>query len=238
MKALILSDIHSNIYALEAIWDQEQDSDVIYCTGDLVDYGPFPKEVLDWVREHKVISTQGNHDRWLVNAFRSLNKGDRTSGSRAWIDHNVERLVEDDIDFLEGLPLAISFQIDRLKFGMTHLYYDYDEITNLNAFYQFQKDRFHGENNSDLNHLILGHTHRQGVHYLSDEVLWLNPGSVSYRRPDDPDQTAHYAIISDGTISLKRQPYDLSPLRQILQTISLVESEQQAGERFFGAHSE
>jgi len=238
MKALILSDIHSNICALEAIWDQEWDSDVIYCTGDLVDYGPFPKEVLDWIREHQVICTQGNHDRWLVKTYQSLSKSDRPAGKRAWIDHNIERLVEDDIDFLAGLPLAISFQIDSLKFGMTHLYDGYDEITNINAFFQFRRDRFPGEKNNDLFRLVLGHTHRQGVHYLSDEVLWLNPGSVSYRRPDDPDQTAHYVVITDGTISLKRLPYDLSALRQILQTISLVESEQQAGERFFGDHSE
>lgn len=49
MKALILSDIHSNIYALEAIWNKERDSDLILCAGDLVDYGPFPQEVLAWV---------------------------------------------------------------------------------------------------------------------------------------------------------------------------------------------
>ena len=52
MKALLIADIHSNICALEAIWNKEQDSDIIYCAGDLVDWGPFPKQVLDWVREH------------------------------------------------------------------------------------------------------------------------------------------------------------------------------------------
>ena len=43
MKALIISDIHSNIYGLEAVYKKEKDSDIIYCAGDLVDYGPFPK---------------------------------------------------------------------------------------------------------------------------------------------------------------------------------------------------
>ena len=55
MKALILSDLHSNIHALEAIWARERDSDAIYCAGDLVDYGPFPNEVLDWVRQRRVV---------------------------------------------------------------------------------------------------------------------------------------------------------------------------------------
>ena len=66
MKALVVSDIHSNIYALQAIWEQEHDSDVIYCAGDLVDYGPFPSEVIQWVREHEVICVGGNHDAWVV----------------------------------------------------------------------------------------------------------------------------------------------------------------------------
>ncbi len=37
------------------------------------------------------------------------------------------------------------------------------------------------------NRLVIGHTHRQAVRYLSDSPLWLNPGSVSYRRFDDLD---------------------------------------------------
>ena len=44
MKILALSDIHSNIYALDAIWDKEKDADLIVAAGDLVDYGPFPKK--------------------------------------------------------------------------------------------------------------------------------------------------------------------------------------------------
>lgn len=42
MKALIISDIHSNVKALESIRKAEPDYDVIYCAGDLVDYGPLP----------------------------------------------------------------------------------------------------------------------------------------------------------------------------------------------------
>ena len=46
MKALILSDVHSNVIALEAIWAREGDADAIYCAGDLVDYGVYPRETL------------------------------------------------------------------------------------------------------------------------------------------------------------------------------------------------
>jgi len=94
MKILILSDIHSNIYALESIWESERDSDRIYCTGDLVDYGPYPKEVLNWVRDHDVICTQGNHDKWLVLNYRSGNLFDRiTPEERTWVHHNMLTLL-------------------------------------------------------------------------------------------------------------------------------------------------
>jgi hypothetical protein len=69
MKALILSDVHSNIVALEAIWAREGDADAIYCAGDLVDYGVYPRETLAWMRAHNVVCVQGNHDRQVAETF-------------------------------------------------------------------------------------------------------------------------------------------------------------------------
>lgn len=231
MKTLVLSDIHANIVALEAIWAQENDSDQIICTGDLVDYGPFPREVLDWVRAHKVICTQGNHDRWVVHnhrAGRTLEMVD--PAERAWVHHNVALLDEADIDFLDQLPQAVTVDVAGVAYGLTHLYRDYEEIVSLHAFYRFTAETFTG----DLSRLILGHTHRQSIRYLSNTDLWLNPGSVSYRRQDDPDQTAHYATITDGVLALHRLAYDLAPLRQALQQVSLKASEIGVLRFFFG----
>jgi hypothetical protein len=72
--------------------------------------------------------------------------------------------------------------------------------------------------------LIFGHTHRQAIRSLSDSYLWLNPGSVSYRRRDDPDQTAHYATITNGEIALKRLAYDVSTLHRYAQAPDLKRS--------------
>ena len=79
------------------------------------------------------------------------------------------------------------------------------------------------------NRLIFGHTHRQAVRYLSDTELWLNPGSVSYRRPDDPDQTAHYITIVDGVISLRRVAYDLEPVWRAARSVQIKVSEAVSG---------
>jgi len=82
--------------------------------------------------------------------------------------------------------------------------------------------------------LIFGHTHRQAVRYLSDTVRWINPGSVSYRRRDDPDQTAHYATIVDGVVSLQRLAYDLEPVHTLASQVALKESEMRAAAYIFG----
>lgn len=233
MKALIISDIHSNIVALETIWAQERDSDVIYCTGDLVDYGPFPKEVLAWVRDHKVICTQGNHDRFVAYCYRSQPPLDAWPvAERMWAYYNASRLNEADIAFLEHLPIARSITVEGVTYGLTHLYRDYEEIRSLHAFEQFCMQSF--SETPNLTRLILGHTHRQCIHYLSNTTLWLNPGSASYRRQDDPDQTAHYLTITDGVLALHRLPYDLKPVYAAVQQIPLKASETQVAEWFFG----
>jgi putative phosphoesterase len=232
MKTLILSDIHANIVALETIWAQEGDSDLILCTGDLVDYGPFPKEVLDWARAYKVICTQGNHDRWVALNFREGKTLENVpAAERAWVHYNVGLIDDADASFLEQLPLAVTVDIDGVSYGMTHLYDDYKEIVSLHTFDQFVGQMF---NNGKLQRLIFGHTHRQSIRQLSNDYLWINPGSVSYRRQDDPDQTAHYATLVDGVLALHRIPYDLDPLRAAVDQLELRAGEMKVAHFFFG----
>ena len=73
MKLLILSDLHANLPALEAIWQAESDCDRIYCAGDLVNYGSDPHAVIDWCREHGVQAVLGNHEK---NILRYANDPD------------------------------------------------------------------------------------------------------------------------------------------------------------------
>jgi len=233
MKALILSDIHANIHALRAIWEHEQDSDAIYCTGDLVDYGPSPREVVSWVREHRVVCTQGNHDAWVATTYRNgMLPHTLPPEEREWRHHNAGLLQEPEIAFLEGLPPAVEFELDGVRYGMVHLYADYNIITSVHAYRAFCADTF--GHNEPIERLIMGHTHRQVVYYLRDDLLWLNPGSVSYRRPDDPDQTAHYATITAGRIELKQLMYDHSAVFRQVTQVALKESESAVTRWFFG----
>jgi predicted phosphodiesterase len=236
LKALIISDIHSNIYALEAIWNKERNSDIIYCAGDIVDYGPYPKEVLDWVREHQCRCVIGNHDKSVVSCFNECSSlKDMPDAEKEWKHHNAILLNEKDILFLEHLPKTLDFNLDGINYGMTHCYtIDYKEIKSVHMFDHFVKDKFHAKSNGLPARLILGHTHRLGVYYLSNRKMWMNPGSVSYRRPDDPSQDAHYLTITDGRIKLKRVGYDLGPLYREVRKLKLKNNELVVAFRFFG----
>ena len=230
MKTLILSDIHSNITALEAIWDKEQDSDFVYCAGDLVDYGPHPREVIAWIQAHNIPAVQGNHDAWVSLNYRRRHFLETMPvAERGWVNYTASLLTEADIRYLEKLPQSLTFTLDGIIYGLTHLYQNYEEIVSLHDYEQFRHDRFAG---AAYTRLIIGHTHRQAVRYLSDELLWLNPGSVSYRRAGDPDQTAHYATIVNGRLSLHRLPYDTTPVYQAMHPVQLQPREMVAANCF------
>lgn len=63
MHIAILSDIHANLAALEAV---QEPYDFLLCLGDLVDYGPQPREAIRWVRDRAFIVIRGNHDQALA----------------------------------------------------------------------------------------------------------------------------------------------------------------------------
>ncbi|MEN9937963.1 MAG: hypothetical protein RLZZ387_4542 [Chloroflexota bacterium] len=232
MKALILSDIHSNIVALETIWAREHDADVIYCAGDLVDYGPRPREVLDWVRAHHVICVQGNHDRHVAITWDETDLWRIPGGALYWRHHNARLLDSADAHFLAGLPEAVTFELDGIRYGMTHSYQNYDLVLHRHAYRTFCAQRFAG---TPIERLVLGHTHRQAVMVLGEQEQWLNPGSVSYRRRDDPDQEAHYMVIEDGRVVLRSVPYDVQAVyREVIQQ-PLTEDELRVTRWFFGS---
>lgn len=235
MKTLIFSDVHSNIHALEAVWRKERDSDQVFCVGDLVDYGPYPNEVLAWMREHGIPCVQGNHDAWVVlNYERGHTMETVPVEERGWVHYTASRLCDEEIAYLKVLPKTLTVELDGKVYGLSHLYRDYEEIVSLHAFHAFSHQNFPGV---ELEALVFGHTHRQAVRYLSDGLKWLNPGSVSYRRADDPDRTAHYATITDGVISLRRLVYDFKPVYLAMHKVLLKAPEREAAERFFGPSS-
>ncbi|RXZ79680.1 metallophosphoesterase [Paenibacillaceae bacterium] len=224
MKALIISDIHANICALEAVWKQEKDSDKIYCAGDLVDCGPYSKEVIAWMAAHQAVCVKGNHDQAVVAAYRGRGHLPAVAVDRSWLEWNAAQLSEIEIAFLEQLPEKQAFELDGIEYCMQHMYKGYSTIESRHQFEQFWLEQVEEKEHTEHacpRRLLFGHTHYQSVHWVGNHELWLNPGGCSYRAnrqrgerfvPDEPSKDAHYMTIVDGYIEFKSVAYSRKKL--------------------------
>lgn len=240
MKLLILSDIHGNIDALNAVWEAEKGADRIYCAGDLTDYGVFPGEVLRWMREHGAVTVRGNHDVHTVRTYEEDHWQQVPDREFKWVHHNCKKLEPEDIVYLKSLPEILCFEADGIGYVMSHQYDSgYGTIESVQQFERFWQAAAGNElQGVKERRAIFGHTHRRCVHVLGEDICWLNPGSVSYRRPDDPCKDAHYIVIESGKIRLKSVPYDrsrsLAAAMEYLRQGKMMESELQDAMFFFG----
>lgn len=139
---------------------------------------------------------------------------------------------------MKQLPEKAYFEADGWKYGIAHQYDNsYGTIESRYAFDQYWNASY-GAECDGKRRLIFGHTHRQCIHTLGEGMEWINPGSISYRRPDDPDKTAHYAVILDGKIQLKSIAYDrtlqLAEAKRLLKNDRMMRTELQDFMFFFG----
>ena len=213
MRLLIISDIHSNVTALEAVERDAGSVDGIYCAGDYVDYGTNPHEVIQWVKDRGVRCVIGNHDRYLLD-IAGTDEAEKLYGANQWkwVHDNIEKMLPEDFKFLKSLPTHFRFSSDGIEYIMQHQMQD-NSYAMPETVEQFDTCwRKWGGEEADEKRLIFGHIHRRCVHQLDDHKLWLNPGSVSYRRPDENDKRAHYMLITDGKITFHAVAYDRSKM--------------------------
>ncbi len=235
MKALIISDIHANIHALRAI-EKVETWDTVYCCGDLTDYGPFPMEVIAWMKEHDAHVVCGNHDIHVMTMSDEACAEARRGHVWKWCHDNWEKMDQSAKAYLSALPTVLQFEMDGIEYQMQHQYDQrygtVESEAQFNAFWKNAKD------DHQQRRLLFGHSHRRCIHVLREDMMWINPGSVSYRRPDDPDKRAHYMIIEDGDIRFGAVSYDRSPLLNVAKKYQLrgymLETELQDAYFFFG----
>ena len=217
MKILIISDIHSNYEALCAVVDAEHTVDQIWCLGDLVDYGPQPAEVVQWMRHHAQLCVRGNHDYALAfhedcrcgKRFRELSIATREM-NRALLSH-------DQIAYLQLLPATEEIVVENCRFRLAHatpsgdLYrYLLPGVTDIEL--GAEMDGIY----ADV--ILCGHTHFPMIRKVGSK-LFVNPGSVG--QPRDGDPRASYAVWDDGVVKLRRAKYDIGETIEKLRGCSL-----------------
>jgi putative phosphoesterase len=215
MKLLILSDIHGNWPALEAVLQAELDFDAVAFCGDVVDYGPRPVECIHWLRDHADHLVRGNHDNALafdldcqcMGSFREY-----SLATRAW--HRT-LVGEADREFLRAMPTLDWFEWGGKHFRMAHATPQGD------LFEYLPMDQW-GEHvrGLDADFVLLGHTHIQGMRTFGKTTV-VNPGSVGLAR--DRGGQACYAVYAEGEMHLKRIAYDPERTIAMLRTAPLPE---------------
>jgi predicted phosphodiesterase len=207
MKALIVSDIHANYPALKAVLDTAGSYDKLIFLGDVVDYGPHPKECVNFIKNNADYYVRGNHDNALAFNTDCNSMGTFRAYSIATRKWHETILDERDKEFLRNMPLLRMAHLpgnpessDKNTFFLAHAspqgdiskYLNEDEIIN-------ELDDIIAE------YILVGHTHIQYKKKI-DFTLVVNPGSVGLSR--DGGQ-ACYATYEDGNILLHRIDYDV-----------------------------
>jgi putative phosphoesterase len=214
MKLGLVSDIHGNKVALDAVLADMPRVDGLVCAGDVVGYNPWHGECVDAVRERDIPTVSGNHDREVVAdggfGFNSM--------AGAGVDHARETLTDSQLEWLSTLPDRRRTADGRVRIAHGHPEYP-DRYT--------YPREFSPELLDDEDVLVLGHTHVQG-HEQFEEGVVVNPGSVG--QPRDGDPRAAYAVLDLDTLSVTehRVKYDIERVRDAVQNVGLPE---QIGDR-------
>jgi predicted phosphodiesterase len=228
MRIAVLSDIHSNLVALDAILAHAGAVDAVWQLGDVVGYGPEPDAVVERLQAIGAIGVRGNHDaaalggaeiEWFNPEARAAAEWTRdriAPATRTWLAALPDQLVIDDQTLVHGSPrdplreYVTSVAIARANLG--HI---------------------------DTPHALHGHTHvpvafveedgRMGIVApgagsslgLAGRRTLLNPGSVG--QPRDGDPRSSYLVLDPGagTSTWHRVAYDIAPVQAAIRAAGL-----------------
>jgi predicted phosphodiesterase len=235
----IISDIHSNLEALQAVLDDiaKQDVDEIYCLGDVVGYGPNPRECIDLVMKCKIVLL-GNHDQGAMFDPEGFNPPAQRAifwtraQLEAAIDHREVR--ERRWEFLAERPR--TFREDGFLFV-------HGSARNPLNEYVFPEDIYNQRKMERIFALVdrycfQGHTHVPGifteslefhspeeidyVYQLDGRKTLCNVGSVG--QPRDGDWRACYIMLEGDTIRYRRIEYDIDSTVQKIYNVPDLEN--------------
>jgi len=210
MRIGLLSDIHANRVALEAVLDDMPTVDRLLCAGDVVGYNPWPAACVKVLRERDVPTVMGNHDR-MVASERNFGANGM---AQAGVTHAREHLDAEERRWIESLPRERVACDGRVKVVHDHPRHQ--------DHYTYPRE-FSADLLGDEEVLVLGHTHVQG--YRAFEAgLVVNPGSVG--QPRDGDPRAAYAVLDmeEKTIKERRVEYDIEAVISAVEAAGLPES--------------
>jgi len=221
MKIIVLGDIHGNLPALERCVAEarREGYDRLFHAGDLVGYGPFPDEVVQFLRSTGIPGVRGNWDENVAWGGESAGplRGDTRLLEAARVSFPWTRASVNAIsrNVLGNLSFEIRFREGGITFCLVHanpvdnttyLFEDADELT----FQEYGKA-------ADVDVILFGHTHRH-YHRQVKRRHFISVGSVGM--PLDSDPRTGYTVIYTGNIgkgldvNFRRFEYDTDRVAQ------------------------
>ncbi len=223
MRYAIISDIHANVEALEAILNDidRRRVDKIVCLGDIVGYNASPNETIDLVRKAGILSISGNHDMRATGDAEPLGFNPQARSAILW---TRDQITPENKEYLASLPETLA--VDDIFFmvhGSVNSADDYILSTS-EAILNFELLK----NEGDQHICFFGQTHRPAI-FVEDEgrvflvrgegkeydfmlresaYYLINPGAVG--QPRDQDERAAYTIYDArrNRVSFYRVVYD------------------------------
>lgn len=240
----IISDIHSNTEALTAVLDDIDSRGIsrIFCLGDVIGYGPEPKQCLDLIREKATVTLLGNHDSAVLYEPYRFNIGAESAcyWTRQQLENETDhKKLKARWDFMGQLPVKYTW--DGNDMGLKEMIFVHGSPRRPVNEYIFPDDIFNTPHKLQglferFEHLcFVGHTHVPGVFtdtpdfYSPDELdnvfeidpdrkALINVGSVG--QPRDRDKRASYVIVTPKEIQFIRVEYPIDAVVEKIYAIA------------------
>ncbi len=236
MRALVLSDIHGNLHALQAVLDAAGDFDQLWSLGDAVGYGAFPNEVLEILRAQARVNVRGNHDRVCSGLTSAQGFNPVAAQAAQWTQ---EQLSAENLAWLRAVPKG---PVQASEFASCAHGSPLDE----DHYILSMRDAWTPLQRMETPLTFFGHTHLQGA-FLQHGAEWeeaqpanetiaeyrlavmdgarllVNPGSVG--QPRDRNSRAAFALYDTEIreVIFRRVPYDIAGAQQAIRAAGLPE---------------
>lgn len=220
MKIAIISDLHANWAALRAF--PERDFDELWCVGDLVDYGPRPREVVQEIRLRANLVVSGNHDFAAGYGEDPRCSAPYRHLAAETLRYSRELCSADELQFLRELPRFQKRMVGSTRFYIVHA----TPSDPLFAYCPEGSAAWTPEVESiEADVLVVGHTHTPFVRRVANTTI-VNPGSLGQPKTGRPQ--ACYAIWEDGAASLHEYSYPVAETIADIRKMPIMEQDQDA----------
>ena len=235
MRYALLSDIHANLPALQAVLadiDARSNIEAIYHLGDLTGYAPWPNEVVDLLRECRIPGIAGNYDSTVATDYKhcgcradSPREEELSHLSYEWTRAHVTAETK---KYLASLPFRIDIRpLGGHVSGPTVTLIHGNQTLNTVYVTEDRPDSFlekmardTGARAGDV--IAFGHTHKPWQRVVG-EIRFINTGSVG--RPKDGDWRACYVLLSiepsGSRVEFIRVPYDVDEAADAIRVSDL-----------------